>query len=399
MKRGKRFSIILLLLIGIFGSASSQDRAVYITEQQSGKTELKFSMDFSKVRAPKSLDEFTQLAHLSPIRQDTTGTCWAFATISLLESELARKGKPMVKLSEMYIVYWEYIEKVRQFVQKQGNSFFGEGSQHNAVLRQMKSHGLVRASDYNGLLAGAISHNHNKLFRELKNYLNFLKENNIWDENQAIAYTKLILNKYLGEPPETIIVDGKPMTPLQYMSDVLGINPDDYVCFISLMEAPFYQQAEYKVPDNWWHSSDYYNIPLDEFYGAIVKAVQHGFTVALGGDTSEPGKSAEHDIAIIPSFDLPGQAIDQSAREFRFKNNSSTDDHAVHLVGYKKLGRDTWFLIKDSGGSAFRGKLKGYFMFRDDYVRLKMLNFMVHKDAVSDLLEKIYQNQASQQSR
>lgn len=48
----------------------------------------------------------------------------------------------------------------------------------------------------------------------------------------------------------------------------------------------------------------------------------------------------------------------------------------------------TWFLIKDSGGGAHRGQFKGYYFYRDDYVRLKMLNFMVHKDAVADLLAK-----------
>jgi bleomycin hydrolase len=154
------------------------------------------------------------------------------------------------------------------------------------------------------------------------------------------------------------------------------------------MYAPFFQQGEYTVPDNWWHSADYYNVPLKEFYQAIADAVKNGYTVALGGDTSEVGKNGDEDVAIIPSFDIPAKLIDQSAREFRFKNKTSTDDHAIHLVGYKKLGDHTWFLIKDSGSSAQRGQLKGYYMYRDDYVKLKMLNFMVHKDAVLKLLNK-----------
>jgi bleomycin hydrolase len=32
------------------------------------------------------------------------------------------------------------------------------------------------------------------------------------------------------------------------------------------------------------------------------------------------------------------------------------------------------------------GELVGYYLFRDDYVRLKMLSFMIHKDAVSEIL-------------
>ncbi len=296
--------------------------------------------------------------------------------------------KTPVKLSEMYIVYWEYIEKVRRYVQEKGKSHLGEGSEHNAVLRQMKKHGLVRASDYSGLIADSTKHDHSKLFRELRCYLDYLEASNNWDEEQAIAYAKIILNKHLGEPPTTINVDGKETTPLEYMEHVLQLNPDDYACFMSVMYAPFYQQGEYTVPDNWWHSEDYYNVPLNEFYKAIADAVTNGYTIALGGDTSEIGKNGEEDVALIPSFDISAKMIDQSAREFRFKNKTSTDDHASHLVGYKKMGSHTWFLIKDSGRSAFRGNLKGYYMYRDDYVKLKMLNFMVHRSAVSKLLNK-----------
>jgi len=388
MKRNLAPFLICIFLISFFTNTFAQDKALYITEEKDGKTQQKFTLDFSKIKKPKSLDEFTKLTHLPPVTQDTTGTCWCFSTISFLESELDRMGKQPVKLSEMYIVYWEYVEKVRRFVQEKGDSFLGQGSEHNAVLRQMKTHGLVRESDYNGILPGQIGHNHSKLFREIRSYLNYLKDNNTWDEDQAIAYTKLILNKHLGKPPKTINVDSQEMTPLQYMTDVLQLKPDDYVGFMSLMYAPFYEKAEYKVPDNWWHSEDYYNVPLNKFYQAIADAVKSGYTVALGGDTSEIGKSGDDDIAIIPTFDIPAQNIDQSAKEFRFKNRTSTDDHAIHLVGYKKMGDHTWFLIKDSGRSAHRGQFKGYYMYRDDYVKLKMLNFLVHKDAVQDLLKK-----------
>lgn len=388
MNRMILFLIALAAILQLSVACIAQDKAIYQEKERDGKSRSIFTMDFSKLNKPKSVEEFIKWPHLPPITQDRTGTCWCFSTISFLESELARLGKTPVKLSEMYIVYWEYIEKVRRYVQEQGKSHFGEGSEHNAVLRHIKTHGLARASDYSGLRADSTRHDHSKLFKELRSYLDYLEVNKTWNEDQAIAYTKIILNKHLGEPPTTIMVDGKEMTPIQYMKNVLQLNPDDYICFMSMMSAPFYQQGEYKTPDNWWHSADYYNLPLQEFYQAIADAVKNGFTVALGGDTSEIGKNGDEDVAIIPSFDIPAKLIDQSAREFRIKNDTSTDDHAIHLVGYKKLGEHTWFLIKDSGSSAFRGHLKGYYMYRDDYIKLKMLNFMVHKNAVSKLLEQ-----------
>ena len=35
-------------------------------------------------------------------------------------------------------------------------------------------------------------------------------------------------------------------------------------------------------------------------------------------------------------------------RQFRFSNKTTTDDHAIHLIGYKiDENEDWWFLIKD----------------------------------------------------
>ena len=59
--------------------------------------------------------------------------------------------------------------------------------------------------------------------------------------------------------------------------------------FLSYTQEPFYKQVEYKVPDNWWHSSVYYNVPLDTYMSALKNAVRKGFTVSIGGDVSEPG--------------------------------------------------------------------------------------------------------------
>lgn len=370
-----------------------KDAAEYKTREIRGKERTYLSLDFSRVEKPGSPDSFTQYFHLPPIRQYKTGTCWCFSTTSFLESELKRLGRAEVKLSEMHTVYWEYVEKARRFIKQKGKSFLGEGSEHNAVIARMKKYGAVRASDYSGLLQGQKEHDHSQLFQEVKKYLQFCKENDYWDEEKATSYIKSILNKYLGKPPETIDVEGQKMTPKEYLDNVLQFPLDDYVYFMSGKSIPFYTKGEYKVPDNWWHSKEYYNLPLDEFYQAIVKALKKGYTVALGGDVSEPGISGEDDLAIVPTYDIPQKLIDQDSREFRFFNRTSFDDHAIHAVGYKETSDHTWLLIKDSGSGAYRGQFKGYYFYRDDYLRLKMLSFMVHKDAVADLLAKFKEKQ------
>lgn len=369
----------------------SKDDAIYKTREFNGQKHEYLSLDFARIERPASLDEFQKIYHQPPLRQYNTGTCWSFSTTSFLESELKRLGRGEFKLSELYTVYWEYVEKARRFIREKGNSFLGEGSEHNAVFLRMKQYGAVPAAAYTGLLPGKTEHDHSALFRELRNYLDFCQKNQYWDEEKAIAYVKLILNKHLGEPPAEIEYNGQKMTPKEFLDNVLRLPLDDYVTFMSFKYAPFYTKDEYRAPDNWWHSRDYYNVPLEEFYQAIVKAIKNGYSVAFGGDVSEPGISGGEGLAVVPSFDILPALIDQDSREFRFYNRTSEDDHAIHCVGLTEKDDHTWFLIKDSGAGAHRGPYKGYILYRDDYVKLKMLIFTVHKEAVADLLAKFEQ--------
>ncbi len=74
---------------------------------------------------------------------------------------------------------------------------------------------------------------------------------------------KDIMNHYIGKPPVEFVVEGKKYTPKNYMTDYLKLNPNDFVEILSYKQEPYWEQVEYKVPDNWWHSKDYYNVPLD----------------------------------------------------------------------------------------------------------------------------------------
>jgi bleomycin hydrolase len=303
-----------------------------------------------------------------------------------------RITKQKVKLSEIYIVYWEYVEKVKEYVRTHGNSLVDEGSEANAVTREIKKYGIVPEDSYTGLVDGRKYHNHADLIKEINEYLKWAKASSAWNEDAIIANVKSILNYYLGEPPTQVKWDGKTITPQQFASDVCKINPDNYVDILSYMQEPYYKQVLYDVPDNWWKSTDYYNVPLDDFMKALRSAVENGYTVAIGGDVSEPGFDPETQCALIPSFDIPVQNITDEARQFRFSNQTTTDDHGMHLVGYKDNKGERWYLIKDSSSGSrnndSNAKEFGYYFFREDYIKLKMMNFTVHKDAVKDLLGK-----------
>lgn len=372
------------------GPAAGQpkrDQALYARERPESAERTFLTVDLASFERPGDPAEFVRLRHLPPVEQGKTGNCWAYAATSLLESELMRLGLAEVKLSEMFTVYWEYVEKARRFVREKGESFLGPGSEPNSALERVRQYGVVRAADYTGLLDGRTAHDHGPLFKEFRAYLAGLAAKNDWDEGRALAGVRAILDRHIGRPPDRIPVDGRSLTPLEYLAE-LGLRPADYVAFVSFMHLPFYAKGEFRVPDNWWHSRDYHNLPLYEYSLALLRALRKGYSAALAVDFSEPGYVGEADVAVVPTFDIPSSHIDQSSREHRFANGTSTDDHAVHCVGYLESGKGNWFLIKDSWENAGWGKAEGYFFYQDDYVRLKCLMFLVHKDAVKEVLAK-----------
>lgn len=363
----------------------------YIEAQKEHEAESKIiRTDLTGFDVPESLDEFTTQWHNDPVTQGISGMCWDYSTTSFFESEVYRLYDKKVKLSELWTAYWEYVEKARRFIRERGDSYFAEGSEADAVVRIWRKYGVVPQSAYSGLLEGQKYHDHRAMFKEMNEYLKSMEESNAWNEEIGLATIKAILNHYIGTPPETVTVDGKTMTPQEYLNDELKLNLDDYVGIISLKYKPYYEKIVYEVPDNWWYSDDYYNVPLDEYMEIVKRAIREGYTLTIGGDVSEPGKIPEKDCFVVPTFDIPAEYINEDSRQFRFSNETTTDDHGVHLVGYKDGGENgkDWYLIKDSGSSSRNGRFVGYYLFHEDYVKLKIIDYMVHKDMVGDILEK-----------
>ncbi len=358
------------------------------------KSETVLRFDVSRVARPAGPAAFAQAFHFPPVAQYLTGTCWDFSTTSMYESEVYRLTGQKIKLSEMWTVYWEYVEKMRRFVRERGDSLIDEGSESGAVARVWRQYGVVTEEAYPGVLAKDGRHDHARLVAQLRRLSEWAKANDVWDEERVLGMARAILDRELGAPPQRFTYAGKEYAPQRFLAEVLKLDLDAYAEFMSTLSLPFYTRGEYKVPDNWWHDDSYYNVPLDEWYAAIKRAVRQGYTVAIGGDVSEPGYVGFENLAVIPTFDIPQEYIDQSARELRFANHATEDDHGLHLVGYASAGGRDWFLIKDSARSSRWGKFEGYYFYRDDYVRLKMLTFLVHKDAVRDLLAKFAAPQA-----
>ena len=188
----------------------------YEEKKEVAKPKTSFKMSVEGMDLPTDPEKYTQAWHNDVISQGNTGTCWCFSTTSFYESEVQRQTGKKVKLSEMYTVYWEYVERAKYFVAQRGDMHLGEGSETNAVARMMEMYGVAPWSEYTGLKEGQKFHTHAEMFKELNAYLESVKERNMWNEAEVVATTKSILEFHIGTPPTKFMVDGKEMTPMEY---------------------------------------------------------------------------------------------------------------------------------------------------------------------------------------
>ena len=368
--------------------------------------------------------EFTLIKDLeaTPVQnQNRTGTCWSFSTLSFMESEMIRQGHKPANLSEMFIARNAYIGKAENYLRMYGNFNFGEGGAFHDIPWVIKRFGIVPESVYSGLQYGSDQHKHAEMEGALKAMVEvFAKkpQGGKLTKNWKKAYTGVI-DAYLGDLPEntedfTFVENGVTYTPKSY-AKYLGLNMDDYISLTSYTHHPFYEQFVIEVPDNWSMTSSY-NVPLDEFMDAMENAINKGYTFAWGADVSEKGFSSRDALAILPEDDstiqkkgkdevffngagsekisnafmqpVKEKIVSQQERQDAFEEQTTTDDHGMHITGIVKDQKGTkYFIVKNSWGTKYN-QCDGYFYASFPYVRYKTMNIMIHKDALPKSMKK-----------
>jgi bleomycin hydrolase len=327
--------------------------------------------------------------------QQYTGTCWSFATTSFIEAELLRMGKTEYNLSEMYFVRFAYIQKGINYVRYHGKVNFGEGGQAHDVINVIRNYGFVPQQFYSGNTYDPGTFNHGELDAMLKAALEVVvskpnkKVTSVWDE----AFTQIV-DTYLGKVPQKIEIDGKSITPLDFVKET-GFNYNDYVEFTSFTHHPFNQQINLEIPDNW--SDDmYYNVSLDDLMSIMNNSLNIGYTFVWDGDVSHPGFSHKNGVAIVPQGDLqfdnpaPEKNITQEFRQREFDNLTTTDDHLMHITGLVSDQNGTiYYKTKNSWGTE-RNKFGGYLNMSEAFMKLNTVAILVHKNAIpKEIKEKL----------
>jgi bleomycin hydrolase len=367
------------------------------------------------VKADSNGFKFTPLIEIpnTPVKdQNRSGTCWAFSSLSFIESEMLKKGVPATDLSEMFVVWNCYSEKAQRYIRMHGNTNFGSGGAFHDATWVIKNFGMVPESAYSGLTIGEKKPIHGEMDTALKAYLDGVMKNDnkklspVWHN----AFEDL-LNNYLGVIPETFTYNGVTYTPKSFVSDFMKINPDDYVEIGSYTHHPFYEKFIIEIPDNWmW--DQLYNVPVNEMIDIIDYALANGYTVAWGADVSDRGfATKKKGVAVIPEHDIthmtdaeiakwekldekeqddelykldkPGKEkiITQEMRQVDFDNYTTTDDHGMQIIGTAKDQNGTiYYKIKNSWGDY--NEFGGYFYAGKSYVALRTTDLMVNKEGI-----------------
>ena len=351
--------------------------------------------------------------------QHRSGTCWAYSSIGFVESEVIRINNitdPALypDFSEFFVVSHSYSDRADKFVMLDGNLTFSAGSQGEDVLDVIRLYGLVPQEAMTGMNYGTELPVQGELDAVLRAYVEAVVKNP--NKTLTTAWKRgyqAILDEYLGEYPQSFVVDGIEYTPESYR-DALNFNPDDYVTLTSFTHHPFYTYFPFEVADNWrW--DQFYNVPIDEFMSILDYALENGYTIAWGSDVSEPGFTRDG-LAILVDVKATntsgsdqerwvGKSEDktskkkaskkansktnpiveqqptQESRQEGFMNKTITDDHGMQIYG---IATDQWggkyYMVKNSWGDA--GKYKGIWYASEAFVKGQSLDICIHKSAL-----------------
>ena len=359
--------------------------------------------------------------------QNRSGTCWDYSTLSYFESEILKATGKTYDLCEAFVANKTYMDRAVQVVRLHGDCQFSQGGSAYDVLHVLKNQGICPedAMPFPGSLYGDSLNNFNEFFGQLEPYVAGIAKSTA---NKISSQWKVglqgILDAYLGQCPKKFTYEGKEYTPKSFAAS-LGLNFDDYVTITSYSHHPYYTQYAVEVQDNWRNPLSW-NLPMEDMARILENAVMNGYTVAWGGDVSEPGftrkglayfvdtKKAEglsgSDMArwlklspakrtnLIDSLGCKVPELEPTAeqRQQRFDNWELTDDHGMLIFGIAKdqHGKE-YYMVKNSWGET--GDYKGIWYMTKNYIVANTMDFMVNKNAIpADILQKMIEAKKNQ---
>ena len=352
--------------------------------------------------------------------QNRSGTCWDYSTLSFFEAEILKATGKTYDLCESFVANKTYMERAIQVVRYHGDCQFAQGGSAEDVLATLKTHGICPedAMPFPGSLYGDSLNNFNEFFSVLEPYV------------AAIAKSDA---KKISQPVEGRSAGHPRRLPRQVPREVhlrgQGVHPEDV------------RQEPRHRPQRLRQHHQLHPPPL--LHGLCRRGAgqlalppvvqpadgrddaghrqrhQQGYTIAWGGDVSEPGFTrkglayavdtkkteslAGSDMArwlklttekkrnIIDSLGckVPEVVATQEMRQERFDNWELTDDHGMLIYGMAKdqNGKE-YYMVKNSWGET--GDYKGIWYMTKTFIAANTMDFLINKNAIpADIRKKL----------
>jgi bleomycin hydrolase len=333
----------------------------------------------------KSFNNKVKLKTANVKNQYRSNTCWAFASIAFIESELMREKNIDVDLSEMFVVRMGYIEKARRYVRMQGKASFSNGGSLPDVFFIIKKYGILPTSAYRGIPSNLKYPDHKAFDSTLVVYIDSLIQTkkrfvNNWEEGFI-----RILDKQLGKIPDNFVWENKTYTPIDF-ANKLGISYSNYVFISSLKANPFYEESVPEFPDNWLWSKAI-NVPWCDMENTIISGIKKGYTCGLCCDISEKGFVINSGLA---EYEDPLQmSVIDSLRQADINNFKTTDEHAMQACGLAEDSiKNQYIIFKNSWGDKIT-PYKDLVYMSLPYLRMKTISIIINKKGIpAEILSK-----------
>lgn len=311
------------------------------------------------IKAPQPRDEYRVLFILphTPVKnQGTLNSCWAYAMLSLIESDRLAMGDS-VNLSGKYVARSAAEEAFERSL-RTGEPFSIRGTGFT-LLHFLEKNGVLNYDAYPDTLMPPARH----LEADLSNLAR--------RKGSKTDGTSLMDNA-LGFPPRYAFLYAATYKPTDLAHSVC--LPGDYVGLMSDARFPFGKKVVLPVPDN-REKGKCLNLSIDALMDTLNATLTAGHTVAWEGDVSEPTFSYAHGLATWPVTLRP---TNQRERQRGIESGNTQDNHVMHIIGMAENQRgEIFYICKNSFGS--RTPRHGYFLMSANYLRMKTLALFKHR--------------------
>lgn len=398
------------------GSVGITKASYSVFEDDSNRHEFNINLEETKVRNQKS-----------------SGRCWMFAAMNVLEYELCQKYNiKEFELSQNYTLFYDKLERCNYFLESIVNTFneklesrlvahllsspMGDGGQWDMIKNIIKKYGVVpkyaMPETVNSSATSDMNHYLTKVLRIAAKELRDANEagkteeeiKNIISETMKKVYKILVIS--LGTPPETIdfeardkdnkFISDKNITPVEFFEKHIDFNLDDYISLINAptKDKPYYNSYTVKYLGNVVEGDivRYVNVEIEDMKKAVLAQLKDNEPVWFGCDVGQNffRESSRLDLESLRYDELFGVSF-ESSKEDKLDYHESLMTHAMVFMGCdydKETGKINRYKVENSWGDT--SGHKGYLVMSDAWFEQYMYQVLINKKHLSEKIIDAY---------